>query len=66
MEENIWKWNNWKRINLQNIQEARVAQYQKNKESDQKIGQWSKQMFLQQRHTNDQQTHEKILNIPHC
>ena len=29
MEENICNWNNWQRINLQNIQAAHAAQYQK-------------------------------------
>ena len=35
MEENYRKWNNWQRINLQNIQ---PAQYQKNKQPNQKWG----------------------------
>ena len=30
MGENICKWSNWQRINLQNIQTAHAAQYQKN------------------------------------
>ena len=30
MGENICKWSNWQRINLQNIQAAHAAQYQKN------------------------------------
>ena len=29
MGENICKWSNWQRINLQNIQAAHAAQYQK-------------------------------------
>ena len=29
MEENICQWSNWQRINLQNIQAAHAAQYQK-------------------------------------
>ena len=29
MRENICKWSNWKRINLQNIKTAHAAQYQK-------------------------------------
>ena len=32
MGENIWKWSNWQRINLQNIQAAHAAQNQKNKQ----------------------------------
>ena len=30
MGENICKWSNWQRINLQNIQAAHTAEYQKN------------------------------------
>ena len=36
-----------KRINLQNIQAAHTAQYQKNKQPDQKVGRRPKQMYLQ-------------------
>ena len=32
MGENICKWSNWQGINLQNIQIAHEAQYQKNKQ----------------------------------
>ena len=35
--ENNSKWNNWQRINLQNIQATHTAQYQKNKQPNQKI-----------------------------
>ena len=38
MGENICKWRNWQRINLQNIQIAHVAQCQKNKQANEKIG----------------------------
>ena len=38
MGENNSKWNNWQRINLQNIQAAHATQYQKNKQPNQK--QW--------------------------
>ena len=31
MGENIWKQSNWQSINLQNLQAAHAAQYQKNK-----------------------------------
>ena len=54
------------RINLQNIQTAHTAQYQKNqpnKQPNQKMGGRPKQKFLQRRHTDGQQTHEKMLNI---
>ena len=63
MGENNSKWNNWQRINLQNIQAARAAQYQKNKLPNQKMGQRTKWTFLQRRHTDGSQTHEKMLNI---
>ena len=47
------------------MQAVHAAQYQKNKRSNQKMGQRTKQIFLQRRHTNGQQTHEKMLNITH-
>ena len=34
MGENNCKWNNWQRINLQNVLEVHVAQYQKNKQAN--------------------------------
>ena len=37
---------------LQNIQAAHSAQYQKNKGPNQKMGQRTKQTFLQRRHTD--------------
>ena len=39
MEENIWKWCDWQGLNFQNIQTAHKVQYQKNKQSNQKMGQ---------------------------
>ena len=50
--EDTSKWSNWQRINLKNIQRAHVAQYQKNKWPNQKMGQRTKQTFLQRRHTD--------------
>ena len=38
--------------NLKNIQAAHTAQFQKNKPSNQKMGQRTKQTFLQRRHTD--------------
>ena len=38
MGENNSKWNNWQRINFQNIQAAHTTQYQKNKQPNQKVG----------------------------
>ena len=49
MGENNNRWNNWQRINLQNIQ---AAQYQKNKQPNQKMIRRTKQTFLQRRHTD--------------
>ena len=37
MGENICKWSNWQRINLQNLQAAHAAQYQKNKQPNPKM-----------------------------
>ena len=42
---------NWQRINLQNIQAAHAAQYQKNEQPNQKVGKGTNQTFLQRRHT---------------
>ena len=53
------------RINFQNIQTANATQYQKNKQPNQKVGKSPKQTFLQRRHTDGSQTHEKMLNITH-
>jgi len=38
MGENNSKWNNWQRINFQNIQAAHTTQHQKNKQPNQKVG----------------------------
>ena len=43
---------NDKRINLKNMQEAHIGQYQRNKRPNQKMGQKTKQTFLQRRHTD--------------
>ena len=39
------------RINLQNIQAAHAVPYQKNNQHNQKVGQRTKQTFLQRRYT---------------
>ena len=44
------KWNNWQRINFQNIQAAHIIQCQKNKQPNQKVGKRPQQTFLQRRH----------------
>ena len=38
MGENNSKWNNWQRINFQNIQAPHTTKYQKNKQPNQKVG----------------------------
>ena len=42
MGENICKWSDQQGINFQNIQTAHAAQYQKNKQLNQKMGGRSK------------------------
>ena len=49
MEKNNSKWSNWQRINLKNIQATPEAQFQKNKWPNKKMGQRTKQTFLQRR-----------------
>ena len=52
MGGNNSKWSKWQRINLKNIKAIPAAQYQKNKWPNQKMGQRTKQTFLQRRHTD--------------
>ena len=52
MGENNNKWNNWQRNNLQIIQAAHSAQYQKNEQFNQKVSRRPKQTFIQRRHTD--------------
>ena len=52
MGENNSKQSNWQKINLKNIQASHTAQFQKNKQPNQKMGQRTKQTFLQRRHTD--------------
>ena len=42
MGENNSNWNNWQRINYQNIQATPAAEFQKNKRPNQKVGQRTK------------------------
>ena len=53
MGENNSKRSNGQRINLKNIQATPAAQFQKNERPNQKVGQRTKQTFLQRRHTDD-------------
>ena len=50
MGENNSKWNNWQRIDFQNIPAAHATQYQKNKPNE-KVGKRPKQTFIQRWHT---------------
>ena len=52
-----------KRINFQTIQAAHTPQHQKNKQFNQNVAKRPKQTFLQRRHTDGQEAHEKMLNI---
>ena len=63
MRENNCKWNTGQKTNFQNIQAAHAAQYQKNKQPNQKVVESPEQAFLQRRHTNGQQTYDKMLII---
>ena len=47
------------------MQTAHTTQCQKNKQPNKKVGKRLKQTFLQRRHTDGQQTYEKMLNITH-
>ena len=42
MGENNSKWSNWQTTNLKNIQATPAAQFQKNKQPNQKMGQRTK------------------------
>ena len=46
------KQSNGQIINLKNIQAPHAAQFQENKRPNQKVGQRTKQTFLQRRHTD--------------
>jgi len=52
MGEDNRKWSNWQRIYLKNIQAAPAAQFQKNKQPNQKMGERTKQTVLQRRQTD--------------
>ena len=42
MAENNSKWSNWQRTNLKNIEATPVAQFHKNEQANQKMGQRTK------------------------
>ena len=52
MEENNSKRSDGQRINLKNIQATPAAQFQDNKRPNQKMGQRTRQTFLQRRYTD--------------
>ena len=51
---------------MQSVQTAYTTQYQKKPEPNQKMGRRPKQTFLQIRHSDGQQAHEKMLNTTNC
>ena len=63
MGENSFKWCNQQGLNLQNIKTTDTTQKQKNKQANWNIGRRPKQTFLQRRHMDGPQAHEKMLNI---
>ena len=63
MGENICQQSNRQRTNLQNTQRAHGAQYQKKKNPIKKWAKDPKQTFLQRRHTDGEEAHEKIFSI---
>ena len=65
MGENICKRRDHKGLIYKNLQTAHTALCQKKTPNNpnQKVGRRSKQTFLQRRHADGQQAHEKMLNI---
>ena len=61
--ENICKCCEQQGLNFQNIQTAHTTHYQKNRQPNQKMGRRPKQTFVQRKHPDGQQAHEKMLNI---
>ena len=64
MGENICKQCDRQGLNFQNIQTAHTTQQQQKNNPIKKWAEDLKQTFLHRRHTDGQQTHEKMLNIP--
>ena len=68
MGENNSKWNNWQRINFQNIQAAHTSQYQKNKQPNQKVGKRPNRHFSKdiQRLTNTWKDAQRCSLLENC
>ena len=60
--ENIYKWNSWQEINLQNIQTPHEIQYKNNQITQSKIG-WKIQTDISPKKTDVQKVHKKILSL---
>ena len=56
-------WSSIYKLATHNLQTAHIAEYQKHKQLNKKIGRRPKQTFLQRRHTDGQEVHEKTINI---
>ena len=57
------KRHDWRGISLQNLQTAHEAEYDQNKQPNQKMDRRPKYTFLQGKHIDGQHAHENILNI---
>ena len=66
--ENNSKWSNWQRTTLQNVQAAHAAQYQKNKQPNQKVGRRTEQTFSKEDRwlTNTWQDVQHHLSLKKC
>ena len=66
MGDDICKQHILQGVNIQNIKIIHITQHQK-KNPTEKMGRGPEQTFFQRRHTDSQQTQEKMLNITnHC
>ena len=63
MGKNICKFCDQQELNFQNTQTAHATQYQNNQWPNQKMGRRAKQTFLERRHIDGQETHEKVFNV---